>query len=367
MVQVERNILAGVKNRRKMQVQRQAEAPSELALLRQIERAARLGGLNRQDLGIHLGIGDDAALWRPRKGYETILTTDWFLEGRHFLRDLHTPEAVGWKSLARAVSDVAAMGGQPRCCLVSLALSSDRATGWLGGFLNGLSKAARKFGCPLVGGDTTRFRGALVNVCVIGEIKTGIAIKRSGARVGDRIFVSGRLGEAELGLKSLKKKKGMASSDNPLLQKHLYPSPRIALGRWLASNQLATAMMDLSDGLSSDLKRLSCASGTGARIFAAKLPVPGGPFSRRFDTRERLNAALHGGDDYELLFCVKSDLASKIPRKFSGVELTEIGEIIKGSEIALIDSSGKQATLEAAGWDPFRRQSLSSDFLTSRA
>jgi len=354
VVQVERDILAGVKNRRRIQAPRHTEAPSELALLRQIERATRLRH-SHQNFGIQLGIGDDAALWRPRKGYETVLTTDWFLEGTHFLRNLHTLEAVGWKSLARAVSDVAAMGGQPRCCLVSLALPSNRATGWLGGFLSGLSKAARKLGCPLVGGDTTRFRQILINVCAIGEVMSGTAIRRSGAHAGDRIFVSGRLGEAELGLKFLKRKKRLASADNPLLQKHLYPSPRIALGSWLASNQLATAMMDLSDGLSSDLKRLCNASGIGARIFAAKLPVPSGIFSRRFEMRERLNAALHGGDDYELLFCVKPSLASKIPRKFSGVELTEIGEIIKGSEITLIDSAGKQSTLKSAGWDPFHR------------
>ncbi|HJZ65132.1 MAG TPA: thiamine-phosphate kinase [Candidatus Acidoferrum sp.] len=326
-----------------------------MALLQKIERAARSGGQNRQNFGIQLGIGDDAALWRPRKGYETVLTTDWFLEGRHFLRDVHPPESVGWKCLSRAVSDVAAIGGDPRCCLVSLALPSDCAREWLDQYLKGLSRAARKLDCFLAGGDTTRFRAILINVSVVGEVKSGTAVKRSGARAGDRIFVSGKLGEAELGLTLLKKGKIGPRAEKALLQKHFYPTPRIALGSWLASNRLATAMMDLSDGLSSDLARLCSASGTGARIFREKLPVSGGAFARRFDMKQRFNTALHGGDDYELLFCVKRSQAARIPRRYAGVGLTEIGEITVRTGITLIDSSGNQSLLEAAGWDPFRK------------
>lgn len=352
MVQVERNILAGVKNRRKRRAKGQSETPNEQVLSRRIERAVGRGGW--QSSGIRLGIGDDAALWMPRKGYETILTTDWFLEGTHFLRRLHPPDSVGWKCLARAVSDAAAMGGEPRCCLVSLALPSDCAKGWLDGFMKGLTRCSLALACPIAGGDTTRFREILINVCVIGEAKRGSAIKRSEAHVGDRIFVSGRLGEAELGLKALKKEKTVTDANGSLLRKHLYPKPRIPLGHWLASHRLATALMDVSDGLSSDLARLCSASGVGARIFAQKLPISGGIFSRRFAIKERVNAALHGGDDYELLFCVKPGLAPRIPRSFAGVDLTDIGEITKGSQIALVDSSGRQSTLEAGGWDPFR-------------
>src|SRR5215470_3476386 len=258
MVQVERNIITGVKNRRKRRAKGQSDPPTEVAVLQRVERAARRGEGHKS--GIRLGIGDDAALWRPRKGYETILTTDWFLEGRHFLKNLHPPEAVGWKSLARAASDVAAMGGEPRCCLVSLAIPVDCTGKWLDAFLKGLSKATDKLGCPLAGGDTTRFQKILINTCVIGEIKSGTSVKRLGARAGDRLFVSGRLGEAELGFRLLKRKKATSGTDSRLLRKHIYPTPRIALGSWLASNQLATAMMDLSDVLSSDLARLCGAS-----------------------------------------------------------------------------------------------------------
>ena len=352
MVQVERNILTGVKNRGKKPAQGRAET-GESGLLQRIRRA--FVGQKHKSLGIQLGIGDDAALWMPRRSYETVLTTDWFLEGRHFLRSAHPPDAVGWKCLARAVSDVAAMGGEPRCCLVSLAIPLDCAGKWLDAFLKGLSSVARKLACPLAGGDTTRFPEILINVCVIGEVKSRTVIKRSGARAGDRIFVSGRLGEAELGLAVLKKRNTAPNARSGLLRKHLYPAPRIALGRWLASNRLATAMMDISDGLSSDLTRLCGASGVGARILAQKLPVAHGIFSRSFAMRERINAALHGGDDYELLFCVKRSHASRIPRNFAGVELTEIGEIKSGNEICLIDSSGNQSLLEVAGWDPFRK------------
>jgi len=235
-----------------------------------------------------------------------------------------------------------------------MGLPPDCARGWLDQYLKGLSRAARKFDCPLAGGDTTRFKAILINVSVVGEVKSGTAVKRSGACVGDRIFVSGRLGEAELGLGFLRK--GIApSAESALLQRHLYPIPRIALGSWLASNRLATAMMDLSDGLSSDLARLCSASGTGARIFAEKLPFSGGAFARRFDIKQRFDAALHGGDDYELLFCVKRNQVARIPRRFAGVELAEIGEVTARTGIALIDSFGNQSLLEAAGWDPFRK------------
>jgi thiamine-monophosphate kinase len=346
---------SGVKNKGEKWAQELAEKPNEAGLLRRIERAVRAGGPNRKGSGIRLGIGDDAALWAPRPGYEVVLTTDWFLEGTHFLRNAQPPDAVGWKSLARAVSDVAAMGGEPRCCLVSLALPLDCTKEWLNEFMKGLTRCSRALGCPIVGGDTTRWKQILLNVCVIGEVKSGRAVLRSGAQAGDRVFVSGRLGEAELGLRLVKRKQRAAARANRMTRKHLRPVPRTGLGIWLGANGLATAMMDLSDGLSSDLARLCAASGVGARINAGRLPTAAGAFSREFSSSERLHAALHGGDDYELLFCVGCKAAAKIPAKLSGVELTEIGEIQAESGIRLVDGSGEETPLRAGGWDPFRK------------
>src|SRR5712671_8220299 len=177
---------------------------------------------------IALEIGDDASLFRSKPGHETILTCDWFLEGIHFLREKHPPDAVGWKCLARAVSDVAAMGGMPRCFLLSLALPKSRTGPWLDLFLGGLRRASRKFQCPLAGGDTTRQNKILVNMTIVGDVPTGHAVTRSGARAGDILYVSGRLGEAELGLQIVRRSAGPAHKGNPSRRKHLYPEPRLA-------------------------------------------------------------------------------------------------------------------------------------------
>src|SRR5260370_29818381 len=144
-----------------------------------------------------VGMGDDAALWRPRDGCDAILTCDWFLEGTHFLADLHPPEVVGYKCLARAVSDIAAMGGEPRCFLLSLALPDERSDKWLQKLLNGLRKASRILSCPVAGGDTTRRSKILVNITVIGEARRGRGILRNRARPGDAVFVTGRLSEEQ--------------------------------------------------------------------------------------------------------------------------------------------------------------------------
>jgi len=332
------------------------EQAGERDLLRKIERAAWPKPGRGSGYGVRSGIGDDAALWRPRAGFETILTTDWFLEGTHFSRKFHPADAVGWKCLARAVSDVAAMGGEPRCFLLNLALPGSCTGKWIEEFLGGLRRASRRLGCPLVGGDTTRRNEILINLCVVGEVKEGRAVKRLRARAGDRIFVSGRLGEAELGLRLLEKKKQAGGKRaSRLFRKHLYPEPRTGLGRWLGGNRIATAMMDLSDGLSSDLARFCEASGVGARIYLSKLPLASEIFSREFNAAEQMNAALHGGDDYELLFSVPSGRAAGISRKFSGIRLTEIGDITTEAGIRLIKSSGEAVPLSAGGWDPFRK------------
>ncbi len=329
---------------------------NEDSLVQRIARAfaqEQAGGRS----ALKVAVGDDAALFAPRTGYETILTCDWFLEGTHFLRDKHPADAVGWKSLARAVSDTAAMGGQPRCFLLSLALPQTCTGDWLDEFLGGLGRAARKFCCFLAGGDTTQRKEILINVTVVGEVREGQAVLRSGARPGDIIFVSGRLGEAELGLRLLRGAKAVANKRIAAVKKHLYPEPRLALGRWLADKRLASAMMDLSDGLSSDLPRLCAASGVGASIEEVKLPIVPTAAYERTERYDGLQLALDGGDDYELLFAVPREKAARIPRSFQGLLLTKIGEITRGRAILRKVKNNRKHELVAGGWDPFRKKS----------
>jgi thiamine-monophosphate kinase len=328
----------------------------EGAVLERIERIA--GRVGVRGAGVRLGIGDDAAIFRGTKGFDQILTCDWFLEDSHFLRDKHPADAVGWKCLARAVSDIAAMGGMPRCFLLSLALPSSHIDLWLNEFLEGLRRAGKKFGCILAGGDTTRRKEILINVTVVGEARTGQAVLRSGARPGDILFVSGRLGEAELGLRQIRASKRRADSRSALLRKHLYPEPRLALGRWLGEMDLPSAMMDLSDGLSTDLPRLCAASRVGARVEAAKIPAVRLPnqVAAKLGT-DPLALALHGGDDYELLFTVPQRRLHRLPRSFQRLPLTAIGEVTHQRELLLVDEVGREAPLRNQGWDPFRQRS----------
>lgn len=304
-------------------------------------------------LGVRLGIGDDAALFAPRKGYDVVLTCDWFLEGVHFLREKHPPDAIGWKCLARAVSDIAAMGAQPRCFLLSLALPASHTGKWLTGFLGGLRRASKSLRCTLAGGDTTSGGKILISVTVIGEVRRGDAVLRSGARPGDAIFVSGRLGEAELGLRTLRARAGVRGRAGKEQRKHLYPEPRLGLGEWIAKQRLATAMMDLSDGLSVDLPRLCAASHAGAVVEPQKLPLPRATSQR--GRAELISLALHGGEDYELLFTVARRNASRIPARYEGVPLTRIGDIVAESGVSLRDEHGGVTGLPRRGWDPFRR------------
>ena len=321
-------------------------------LVRRVTKALAFKGLP----GLALGAGDDAALLKPRPGRQLVLTCDWFLEGSHFLRDKHPPDSVGWKCLARAVSDVAAMGGEPRYFLLSLALPETHAGKWLNGFLRGLARAERRLHCQLAGGDTTRNTKILINVTVIGDVPTGRPVLRSGAKPGDLIFVTGRLGEAELGLRALRSGRALSGrTGSRCVEKHLYPEPRVALGRWLARERLATAMMDLSDGLSSDLSRLCAASGVGARIAIDKIPkvnIPKGKGPNRFNATE---LAVHGGDDYELLFTVRRSHAGRVPSAFLGLPVSCIGEITREAKMIAIAPKRSEQKLAVGGWDPFTR------------
>lgn len=325
----------------------------ENAVIEKLRRMAPESG--RRFSGLRVGIGDDAALWKPRPGHETILTCDYFLEGTHFLTGKHPPDAIGWKCLARALSDIAAMGGRPRCFLLSLALPRSHRGQWLTDFLSGLGRASKRFGCVLAGGDTTVDRKALINVTVIGEVPAGSGLLRSAARPGDMIYVSGTLGEAELGLRLLRNRQAKPKRNDPRLGKHLYPEPRLQLAQWLTAKRIPSAMMDISDGLSSDLQRLCAASRVGARINVDALPLVrlnGKPRGPRFDT---LSLALNGGDDYELLFTVNPRNTQRLPGSFDGLPLTRVGEITQKRKLLVRDAQGRERPLVSRGWDPFRQ------------
>lgn len=306
---------------------------------------------------VRLGIGDDAAVIKARPGTEWVFSCDQFIENVHFLAAAHPPEAVGYKALARAVSDLGAMGARPRFFLLCLCLPAARTGAWLDGMTRGMSRAARQFGLTLAGGDTARSPSsnpaAALSLMVAGEIAAGRAVGRGGARPGDTIFVSGRLGGSQLGLELILRGMGRKRRWRKLLAPHFYPKPAIELGCWLARRRLASAMMDISDGLSTDLFRLCQASRAGARIYREKLPavaVPDGLRSRGLDA---LALALHGGEDYGLLFTVGKRHVTSIPRVFRGQRITRIGEIVAGSGIALV-ADGVATALAPQGWDHFR-------------
>lgn len=303
---------------------------------------------------VHLGIGDDAAILQPSRGAELVVTCDPFLEGVHFLREKHPADIVGYKALARATSDVAAMGGVPRCFLLSLALPNTHTGRWLDGFLAGMRRAARRFGMVLAGGDTSKHRQILVQITVLGEIAAGKAILRSGARPGDLICVSGRLGEAQLGLELVLRGWDSKRKWRRLLRKHLHPEPRLALGQWLAAKRLASAMIDVSDGLSTDLGHVCEASGAGARVFLEKIPKVRVPEDLRRRGMDPRKLALNGGEDYELLFTVPWRMARRLPANYRGVPLTVIGEITRRRKMVLMERDGRVAALRPRGWDPFR-------------
>jgi thiamine-monophosphate kinase len=306
---------------------------------------------------VRLGPGDDAAILSPSGKTDWVLSCDAFIENLHFHPKLHPPGSVGYKSLARATSDLAAMGAAPRYFLLTLALPKPLTGSWLADFLKGTARASRQLGIFIIGGDTTAGPIVAISITVLGEVPQGKAILRSGAKAGDLIFVSGRLGRAQFGLDLVLAGRALDPKLRASIQPHLYPKIQIELGAWLAKNRLATAMMDISDGLSTDLARLCSASGVGAIVYADKIPCTEIPqsISKQFRSRkfDALKMALHGGEDYELLFTVSQRQARRLERAPNFRTLTAIGEITKSKKIMLIDPAGKESLLRPLGWDPF--------------
>jgi thiamine-monophosphate kinase len=300
-----------------------------------IERIRRKLGPRRSSQLI-LGIGDDCAIFRPPGAREDLLfTTDLLIEKVHFRRHTHRAEDAGWKALARGLSDIAAMGGEPRFCLLSLALPEWADMAWVNAFYRGLLLLARRTGVTLAGGDLARSALVACDIVVCGSAPRGKALRRDGARAGHGVYVSGQLGGSAL---ALSQPPGALTA--VAWRRHLRPEPRLALGRFLRDRLKASAAMDLSDGLSIDLARLCEAS----RVSAAIVPPPCFPGAS-------LEQALHGGEDYELLFTVAPN--TEVPAAFQGVPLTRIGSIRSGVAGRVFLNG---APLEPLGYDHFRRR-----------
>ncbi|UTH73899.1 thiamine-phosphate kinase [Chromobacterium sp. IIBBL 290-4] len=296
-----------------------------------------------------LGVGDDAAIVRPTAGHDLHMSVDMLVEGRHFFADVD-PRALGHKTLAVNLSDMAAMGARPRWALLSIALPRAEEA-WVSAFAEGFFALADKYGVELIGGDTTG--GPLtLSVTILGEAPSGQALRRSGARIGDDIWVSGELG---LGALAVRQRLGWLNvNDAELLasarHKLEYPEPRLALGAALLP--LAHAAADVSDGLMADLGHILAASGVAGEVWAEALPSHGKLEARR---GEFLACLAAGGDDYELVFTAPADKRQQIERAAAGVgcRVTRIGRTLAGQGGALLDAAGQIVKLDKEGYDHF--------------
>jgi thiamine-monophosphate kinase len=313
---------------------------TELELIEAFTRAAPLGGA-----GVLLGIGDDAALLRPPRGLDLAVTVDAVVEGVHFDAGF-SPEDVGWKALAVNLSDLAAMGARPLWALCALAVPRGADPRRLARAGRGLAACARRFGVALAGGNVSRAAELSLTVTAIGGVAPGRALRRDGARPGDRLLVSGSLGGAALGLHP--------RAPPSARRRQRRPEPRVALGRALAG--LASACIDVSDGLLQDLGHVARASGVGAVVRAGALPLD--PALRRLAALDPRLAelALAGGEDYELLAAVPPGRVSRALAAAArlGVPLREIGEVVSGRRVRALGPGGRVLRLERAGHDHLR-------------
>ena len=305
------------------------------------------------------GLTDDAAVMAPPGGYELVATMDAVAEGVHFFGGDKAGD-IGWKALAVNVSDLVAKGATPHVYLMSLAFPREPARDWLGGFAAGLGEAQTAFGITLIGGDTDRRPGPVsVTISAFGIVPVGAMVRRGAARVGDRVFVSGTLGDAALGLKlrggaSEAAAWGLSEAERShLVGRYLRPQPRVALAGVLRAH--AHASMDISDGLLKDLGRMCAASGVGAVIELGALPVSQAAAAVVARAPGEMAAIVGGGDDYEVLAAMSAREAGGYvaAARAAGVAVREIGRIVAGAGVALVGRDGTPVEFERDGWDHF--------------
>lgn len=322
--------------------------------------------------GLVRGIGDDAAVLKSLPGTNVVISTDLLVEDVDFRRDTTQPALLGQKALAVSLSDLAAMGARPRWAMLSLGVPKDVwDSGFVDEFYVGFFELADRYGVQLIGGDLSRTADKIViDSIAIGECVSGREVFRAGAKPGDQIFVTGFLGDAAAGLRLIERGARLhnptttqptaaveADNGRPtdhLLLRQLRPEPRVGWGLLLGEQQLATAMIDLSDGLSSDLNHLCEESEVGALIDAARIPID--PLVKELSGRRALDPlmlALHGGEDFELLFTVSPENVAKLPKRVDGVSLTCVGAVKDASAGVQISEGPRTWRLEPGGWEHF--------------
>lgn len=329
--------------------------PGELEIISRIRRRGRGSPL------VRVGIGDDAAVIRSRGNSDLIACCDLMVEDVHFRRSWGEPRLIGRKSLAVTLSDVAAMGGVPLFAMVSLALPGGLSTGFANQLIEGIFERAEWANVSVIGGDTSSSPGPIfIDTTVIGECRPGRAVTRAGATAGDRLFMTGSVGASRLGLLLLERGQmlnGPSSSsgwEREAMLKHLDPEPRSGLGRLIGESGLATAMIDISDGLTTDLAHILEESGCGAVIDAEAIPVadPVAAFARESSEVDPLRFSLGAGEEYELLFTARADDRARIYEvaTLSGIAITEIGEMVSGKKLQLKQGSIIE-TIEPSGYE----------------
>lgn len=304
---------------------------------------------------VEVGIGDDAAALKVAPGKLLLATTDCQVEDVHFQKSRISPKELARKSVAVSVSDIGAMGGVPKFILTSLGFSGNEDEGYLMELINGFRSSEEEFGVKLVGGNLSASDKLFLDVTALGEVEPENLLRRSGAQPGDIIYVSGTLGDSALGLRLLMDEK-RSGEDAYLIDRHIRPRPQLSLGRKLAESGLVTSMIDVSDGLLLDLERITLQQGVGGRVLLNQIPLSPEYCEYIMDyTGDFFELALSGGEDYELLFTSAPAKKAEV-RELSGglkINITEIGEVVPGETLTVLDSSGKEISLTRKGFIHF--------------
>ncbi|HEY63189.1 MAG TPA: thiamine-phosphate kinase [Caldilineae bacterium] len=332
---------------------------SELGEFPLIDRVEQIVAVDRADVVV--GIGDDVAVLADRDDELLLATVDSQVENVHFLRERITARQLGRRALAINLSDIAAMGGYAQYALVSLALPADTETAWVEDLYRGLREEADRYGVIVVGGNMARSpTGIFIDVCVLGRVRREHLLLRSGARPGDVVLVTGQLGDAAAGLQIvLRPDLSVAPDDRAfLLERHLTPTPRLPEAAVIAQSRLATAMIDISDGLSSDVGHICERSRAGVRIWADRLPISQATcHMAQVIGQSPWQLALQGGEDYELCFTAPREAAAQLAslvREETGTPVTIVGEILAADDGRwLVLEDGREVPLEAGGWEHF--------------